>query len=195
MDQRSHAKQNIRTMEKVRRQGRARPGIDSRTAQPAGDSLDVRIVDEKPDYLVCVFLDVFDERPTTLTEVTDTSSTNRDLIDVAKPTEFRRNHLAGESRPNKDDEVLEYSYNDVNGTDRTVELDPGGGDPVITEDQVVNPPYISEVTIDSVIYAGSYITIKTIRNGTGVQNDAGDDLFFVDENNSPGRAWAEKDLA
>lgn len=195
MDLRSHTKQNIRTMEKQRRQGRARPGIDSRTPQPAGDYLDVRVIIEKPDYLICIFLDVFDVRPTVLAEATDTSPLNRFLVDVAKPVELRRSYLAGKGRPNKDDEVLEYSYNDVNGTDRTVELDPGDGDPVITEVQVVNPPYISEVTIDGSIFAGSYITIKTVRNGTGVQNDTGDDLFFVDDNSAAGRAWAEKDVS
>lgn len=191
---RARAKENMRNAAKVRRDSRSRAGIDNRTATHVDNFLDVRVIEEKPDYLICMFLDFLDERPTVLTEDTDTTSANREIVNVAKPIDFRRSHLDGKSRPNKDDEVLAYSYNDANGTDRTVTLDPGGGDPLITEDHVVNPPYISEVTIDSVIYAGSYITVKPIRNGTGAVDDAGNLLFFVDDE-AAGRAWAEKDTS
>lgn len=191
---RSLAKENMRTADQARTNKRAVSGVSNRSAQPAGDYLDVLVVVEKPDYLICVHLDVVNSRPTTLLAVTDQSSANRDLVEVAKPVEFRRSHLEGLDRPNKDGEVLSYAYNDANGTDRTVTLTPSGGGDDITEDQVVNPPYIEEQTIDSTIYAGSYITVKTVRNGTGVQNDAGDDLYFVDVNLA-GRAWAEKDAS
>ena len=176
---RSRAKENLRTADQAKMNKRAVSGVPNRSAQPAGDYLDVLVVVEKPDYLICVHLDVVDIRPTTLTVATDQSSANRELVEVAKPVEFRRSHLDGFDRPNKDGEVLSYAYNDANGTDRTVTLTPSGGGDDITEDQVVNPPYISEQTIDSTIYAGSYISIKTVRNGTGVQNDAAQNVDVI----------------
>jgi len=189
-DIRTTTKDGMRNTKQAMANKRKVTGVPSREGIPAGDHLAARVIVEKPDYYICAMLDVFDTRPVVLAEAT--VLTGRDIIEVAKNLAFRRSHLHMKSRPNRDGGLNSYVYNDANGTDRTVtEVD---SDPVLSEDQVVTPVLLPEQTIDAVVYAGSYFHFKRVRNGTGVKNDAGDDLFLVDTN-SRGSQWAEKDTS
>ncbi len=163
--------------------------IPERVARRAVTNLAVRVVEEKPDYFVCVELDESDLRPLTLADPTDTTSTNRSVVNVAKDVEMRRSHWHNKIRPNREGELTKYIAQDENGTERRNEL---ADDDEIFELQVVIPPILPEQTISGTIYAGSYLTIKVIANGTGVDDDAGNPIFYLDSNNGA-RAFAEKD--
>ncbi len=163
--------------------------IPERVGRRGGKVLAVRVVVEKPDYLICIVLGEDDARPNILASASDVSDTARDVINVAKDIELRRTHLDGLKRPNRDGELLLYTAIDANGTERRCEL---ASDSTKNELQVVIPPIIAEQEIDGDTYAGSYLTIKIVANGTGVLDDAGNDIFALDSNNSA-RAFAEKD--